>query len=66
MRTMYARLLVWVPRNSLMIMSYQVVLFLSRLEKWLLSSPVGQLAQSQGMFRLAVNQERDTALNITE
>jgi hypothetical protein len=35
---------------------------------WFLSStqPVKQLTQSQGVFELAVNQERETALIVTE
>jgi hypothetical protein len=58
-------MLVWVRRGIyLMIMFYALRPFLWCL--WLLRSPVEQLTASQGVFELAVIQEAQTAIIVTQ
>jgi hypothetical protein len=49
-------MLVWAPRD----------ISLSSVPLWLLSTPVELLAESKGVFELAVNEKRETALIVTK
>lgn len=62
-RRMCDRVLVWAPRDISLMMSYQVIPFL-----WciMVAQLSGRTVDSHGVFELAVNQEREATIIVTE